>query len=224
MGESFCIPVSSISSSRSFVCDPRVVYTCVSSRARSRTRCDIRERECHIAQKRKRLKNARETALFGARVPARRGVARVVSRTHTLARAPYTFSRASLVRARSHAREAATFRAVPRCVSARGCLGAATRRARREFVAARMHSRLISRGARVSRSRGSHCTARAPLRRRHLCDDTRDELSRTRHPSTLTCATSSQFHKSLAASHRRVFASSLATTSERSRFSIGANP
>ena len=33
-----------------------------------------------------------------------------------------------------------------------------------------------------------------------------------------------KFHKSLAASHRRVFASSLATTSERSRFSIGANP
>ena len=83
-------------------------------------------RECHIAQTRKRLKNARETALFGARVPARRGVARVVSRTYTLARSPYTFSRASLVRARSHAREAATFRAVPRCVSARGCLGVAT--------------------------------------------------------------------------------------------------
>lgn len=53
------------------------------------------------------------------------------------------------------------------------------------------------RRARFAKSRFScrpHCTARAPLRRRHLCDDTRDELSRTRHPSTLTCATSSQFH------------------------------
>lgn len=53
------------------------------------------------------------------------------------------------------------------------------------------------RRARFAKSRFScrpHCTARAPLRRRHPCDDTRDELSRTRHPSTLTCATSSQFH------------------------------
>ena len=45
---------------------------------------DINARECHIAQTRKRLKNARETALFGARVPARRGVARIVSLTRTL--------------------------------------------------------------------------------------------------------------------------------------------
>ena len=82
--ESFCIPVSSISSPRSFVCDPRVVRACVSSRARARA--------CHIAQTRKRLKNARETALFGARVPARRGVARFVSCTYTLARAPYRFA------------------------------------------------------------------------------------------------------------------------------------
>ena len=96
VGESLCIPISSISSPRSFVCDPRVVRACVSSRARAR--------ECHIAQTRKPLKNARETALFGAHVPARRDVARFVSRARTLARAPYTFSRASLVRARSHAR------------------------------------------------------------------------------------------------------------------------
>ena len=53
---------------------------------------DKSARECHIAQTRKPLKNARETSLFGARVPARRGVARVVSRTYTLARAPYRFA------------------------------------------------------------------------------------------------------------------------------------
>ena len=43
-----------------------------------------RARECHITQTRKPLKNAREMALFGARVPARRGVARIVSLTRTL--------------------------------------------------------------------------------------------------------------------------------------------
>ena len=66
VGESLCIPVSSISSPRSFVCDPRVVRACVSSRARAR--------ECHIAQTRKPLKNAREMALFeGRRAGRRRG-------------------------------------------------------------------------------------------------------------------------------------------------------
>ena len=64
---------------RDRICDPRVVRTCVSSRALAR--------ECHIAQTRKPLKNARETALFDARAPARRGIARFGSRTHTLARA-----------------------------------------------------------------------------------------------------------------------------------------
>ena len=68
---------------RDRICDPRVVRACVSSRALAR--------ECHIAQTRKPLKTAREMALFGARVPARRGVARIVSRTYTLARAPYRF-------------------------------------------------------------------------------------------------------------------------------------
>ena len=61
-------------------------------------------RECHIAQTRKPLKNARETALFGARVTARRGVARFVSCTHTLVRAPRTFSRAPLARALTRTR------------------------------------------------------------------------------------------------------------------------
>ena len=60
-------------------------------------------------------------ALFGARVPARRDVARIVSRTYTLARAQRTFSRASLVRARAR-------RDISRGseVRALGCLAVAT--------------------------------------------------------------------------------------------------
>ena len=38
VGESFCIPISSIFSPRSFIRDPRVVRACVSSRARARER------------------------------------------------------------------------------------------------------------------------------------------------------------------------------------------
>ena len=135
-----------------------MVRACVSSRARAR--------ECHIAQTRKRLKNARETALFGARVPARRGVARFVSRTYTLARAPCTFSRAPLARARAHAR-AATRRLARRLevrarrVSRRrdcASRGASERRDERvvSFFSTSRVRACVSRRSRAAPARGAH--------------------------------------------------------------------
>ena len=54
VGESFCIPVSSIFSPRSFIRDPRVVRACVSSRALARE-CEIQ----HGTSRRHRHSDAR---------------------------------------------------------------------------------------------------------------------------------------------------------------------